>query len=66
MKQGVIEKNDPLPVGLRYGVGSRVTSGNRRLQGVTMGAATQVLRAIERSHSSLNLCMVPQRTVLFR
>src|SRR6266851_2885140 len=66
LKQGVIEKHDPLPVGLCYGVGSRMTRSDRRLQGVTMGAAIQILRAMERGHSSLDLCVVPQRTVLFR
>ena len=48
LKQGVIEKNDPLPVRIRYGVGSRVTSSDCRLQCVTVGAATQLLRAMER------------------
>ncbi len=55
LKQGVIKKHDPLPVGLRRRVGPRVTSGNRGLQGVSAGAATQPLRATERRHSSFDL-----------
>ena len=47
LKQGVIEKNDSVPVGLGRGAGSRVTSGDRGLQSVTVGATTQLLRAME-------------------
>ena len=43
-----------------------MTRSDRRLQGVTVGAATQLLRTLERSHSPLNLRMVPQRAVLLR
>src|SRR4051794_13892730 len=66
LKQGVIEKHDPPPVGIRSGLGSRVTRSDRGLQGVAMIAATELLRPLECSHTSLNLRLVPQRTVLLR
>src|SRR4051794_11745082 len=59
LKQVVIEKHDLLPVGIRRGLGSRMTRNDGRLQPVTSGAATQLLRPLEGGQAALNLRLVP-------
>jgi hypothetical protein len=55
LHQSVVEKNDPLPVGLFGSASSHVTGSNRRLQPIVFSATAQPLRVFECSHSSLNL-----------
>ncbi len=66
LQQGVVEKNDAVPLGLFGGAGAHVTGGNGCLQRVRFRAAAQSLRLFERGHSSLDLRVVPQGAVLIR
>jgi hypothetical protein len=43
-----------------------VTGRDRRLQGIVLRATVEPLRVLERSHATLNLRGVPQRTILVR
>jgi len=66
VEESVVEKDDSVPVSIRSVARTGMTGDDCGLQRVVSCSATELLCAMKRGHSSLDLNVVPQRPVLLK